>query len=44
MQDHMRSIGDKMMPRDYYYERFKVTFDHRGKVIDLVKNIYARGG
>ena len=44
MQEHMQAIGDEMMPRDYYYKRFNVTFDHRGKVIDLVENIYARSG
>jgi hypothetical protein len=44
MQGHMKSIGDEMMPRDYYYERFDITFDNRGKVIDLVENIYARRG
>jgi len=44
MQGHMQLIGDEMMPREYYYERFNVKFDHRGKVIDLVENIYARRG
>ena len=44
MQAHMQSTGDEMMPREYYYERFNITFDHRGKVIDLVENIYARRG
>ncbi len=44
MQGHMAAIGDELMPRDYYYERFNVTFDHRGKVIDLVENMYDRKG
>lgn len=44
MQGHMTAIGDELMPRDYYYEQFNVTFDHRGKVIDLVENMYDRKG
>ena len=44
MQGHMTAIGDEMMPRDHYYERFNVVFDHRGKVVDLVENMYDRKG
>lgn len=44
MQAHMAAIGDEMMPREDYYERFNVTFDHRGKVVDLVENMYDRKG
>ncbi len=44
MQAHMDNIGDDLRPRDFYYERFGIEFDHRGKVVDLVENIYARAG
>ena len=44
MQGHMSAIGDELMPRNRYYERFNVVFDHRGKVIDLVENMYDRKG
>lgn len=43
-REHMAHIGDEMMPREYYYERLNVVFDRRGKVIDLVENIYDRMG
>ena len=44
MQAHMARIGDELMPREFYYERFGITFDHRGKVVDLVENMYDRAG
>jgi arylsulfatase A-like enzyme len=44
MRAHMDRIGDDFSPRDVYYERFGIEFDHRGKVVDLVKNIYNRSG
>lgn len=44
MRAHMATIGDEMMARDFYYERFGITFDHRGKVVNLVENIYDRSG
>ncbi|MBO6950220.1 MAG: sulfatase [Rhodospirillales bacterium] len=44
MQAHMEKIGDEMLPRERYYERFNIVFDHRGKVIDLVENMYDRKG
>ena len=44
MAAHMDRIGDEMSPRDTYYERFGITFDHRGKVVNLVENIYDRAG
>ena len=44
MRAHMARIGDEMMPRDHYYQRFNIVFDQRGKVIDLVENIYDRRG
>jgi hypothetical protein len=42
MRAHMERIGDEFCPRDVYYERFGIEFDHRGKVVDLVENIYNR--
>ena len=44
MLGHMAAISDKLMPREYYYDRFNIVFDHRGKVIDLVENMYDRKG
>ena len=44
MRAHMTTIGDELLPRDFYYESFGITFDHRGKVTDLVENIYNRDG
>ncbi|NKB19822.1 MAG: sulfatase-like hydrolase/transferase [Alphaproteobacteria bacterium] len=44
MRAHMDRIGDEMHPRDTYYKRFGIEFDHRGKVVDLVENIYNRSG
>ena len=44
MRKHMVSINDEIMPRDYYYEHFKIDLDHRGKVVNLVENMYNRGG
>ena len=44
MRTHMDRIGDSLLPRDDYYGRFGITFDHRGKVVDLVENMYDRSG
>ena len=44
MQNHLRDIGDNFQPRDFYYERFGIEFDHRGKVVELVENNYDRAG
>ncbi len=44
MQKHMAAINDELMPKEHYYDRFNIVFDHRGKVIDLVENMYDRKG
>ncbi len=44
MRGHMAAINDELMPREYYYDQFNIVFDHRGKVIDLVENMYDRKG
>jgi arylsulfatase A-like enzyme len=44
MRAHMRHIGDGFHPRQDYYKRFGITLDHRGKVVDLVENLYDRNG
>ncbi|MGI9385005.1 MAG: sulfatase family protein, partial [Methyloligellaceae bacterium] len=44
MRDHMHRIGDAFLPREAYYERFGIELDHRGKVVDLVENMYDRAG
>ncbi len=44
MRSHMDGISDDMRPSDFYYQRFGIEFDHRGKVVELVENIYDRKG
>ena len=44
MRAHIENVGDDLRPRDFYYQRFGIEFDHRGKVVDLVENIYPRAG
>tara|TARA_B100000686_G_C16483026_1_gene808111 strand:+ start:25 stop:825 length:801 start_codon:yes stop_codon:yes gene_type:complete len=44
MRQHMVAINDEIMPRDYYYKHFKIDLDHRGKVVNLVENMYNRSG
>ena len=41
---HMKKIGDEFLSRDEYYTRFGIELDHRGKVVDLVENMYDRVG
>lgn len=44
MRAHMEHIADAFLPRDAYYDKFDIAFDHRGKVIGLVENMYDRAG
>ena len=44
MRAHMESVGDNLRPRNFYYQLFGIEFDNRGKVVDLVENIYDRSG
>ena len=44
MREHMAAINDEMLPRHHYYEHFGIDLDHRGKLVDLVENIYDRSG
>ena len=44
MQKHMNVINDEMLPRQHYYKKFGIDLDHRGKLVDLVENIYDRNG
>ncbi|MEK9671863.1 MAG: sulfatase [Rhodospirillaceae bacterium] len=44
MQGHLKKIGDAFLPRDDYYARFGIKLDHRGKVVNLVENMYDRSG
>lgn len=44
MTGHMERIADKFLPRESYYEEFDIEFDHRGKVVGLVENMYDRAG
>lgn len=44
MREHMAAINDEMLPRHHYYEHLGIDLDHRGKLVDLVENIYDRSG
>lgn len=44
LRAHMKKIGDEFLSRDEYYARFGIELDHRGKVVDLVENMYDRVG
>ncbi len=44
MRAHMASIDDEFLTREEYYERLGIEFDDRGKVVDLVENMYDRKG
>lgn len=44
MRDHMAAIDDEFLTREEYYERLGIEFDDRGKVVDLVENMYDRSG
>lgn len=44
MTGHMERIADKFLPRESYYEEFGIEFDHRGKVVGLIENMYDRAG
>ncbi len=44
MRAHMASINDEFLTREEYYERLGIEFDNRGKVVDLVENMYDRSG
>lgn len=44
MRDHMAAIDDEFLTREEYYERLGIEFDDRGKVVDLVENMYDRNG
>ena len=44
MVAHMENVGDNLRPRNVYYQRLGIECDHRGKVVDLVENIYDRSG
>ena len=41
---HMERIADEFLPREAYYEKFDIEFDHRGKVTGLIENMYDRAG
>jgi arylsulfatase A-like enzyme len=42
--EHMKRIGDEILPNEAYYERFNLEVDHRGKISNIVENPYARLG
>ena len=44
MRGHMARIGDEFLPKEAYYQKFDVRFDHRGKVAGIVENPYDRMG
>ena len=44
MRAQMHRIGDWFLPKESYYEQFKINLDHRGKVKGIVENPYDRLG
>jgi arylsulfatase A-like enzyme len=44
MRAHMVAIGDELLPKERYYQRFDIRVDQRGKLIGLVENPYDRLG
>lgn len=44
MRAQMARIGDEFLPKEAYYERFRIGLDHRGKVKGIVENPYDRLG
>lgn len=44
MRAHMTAIGDELLPKERYYERFCIKVDERGKLVGLVENPYDRLG
>ena len=44
MREHMAKINDEILPKEEYYKKFNLKLDHRGKLADLVENMYNRAG
>ena len=44
MREHMAKINDEILPKEEYYKRFNLKLDHRGKLANLVENMYNRAG
>jgi len=42
--EHMKRIGDEILPNEAYYEKFNLEVDHRGKISNIVENPYDRLG
>ncbi|MDB3861050.1 sulfatase [Paracoccaceae bacterium] len=44
MRKHMAKIDDEILPKEDYYKKFNLKLDHRGKLANLVENMYNRAG
>ena len=44
MREHMAKINDEILPKEEYYKKFNLKLDHRGKLANLVENMYNRAG
>jgi arylsulfatase A-like enzyme len=44
MAEHLSRIDDEFLPREVYYDRFRIEVDGRGKVTGIVENLYDRLG
>ena len=44
LSNHLKKINDDFLPRENYYDRFQFKLDNRGKVLNLVENMYDRNG
>ena len=44
MREHMAKINDEILPKEEYYKKFNLKLDQRGKLANLVENMYDRAG
>ena len=44
MRKHMAKINDEILPKEEYYKKFNLKLDQRGKLANLVENMYDRAG
>jgi hypothetical protein len=44
MRAQMGRIGDRFLSKEEYYKIYEIEIDHRGKVTDIIDNVYDRMG
>lgn len=42
--EHLKKLGDDIHPNEYYYEKYNLNIDHRGKIAEIIENPYNRLG